>query len=203
MGAGLLPNCSGSMFSGELAAAEAAYLASNCIGCVTFQGNLYGHYVNTTFSSWDPYADWRTSEAVLPQNQIYDAFWNLLENQGWDPNQEYKVQVYWWGLLPNFATGLGPRNTAKATPGAVSDPYKGTHPGGSFISLWPPVGTPHCASGPLGATGHNDTFSPIWLLPFHELFDFLPSLFINRQNPNANPKGVVPWTCSGTGGCHQ
>ncbi|MGH9432926.1 MAG: hypothetical protein ACRD3T_15430, partial [Terriglobia bacterium] len=168
-----------------------------------FTGYLDGQYVNTTFDSWDDYASWRTAVAALPQNEIYDAFWALLENQGWDPSQTYQVQVYRWGLLANVATGLGPQNAANATPGSISDPYKGTHPGGSFISLWPPVNTPHCASGALGATCHNDAFSAIWFLPFHEVFDYLPSLFINPQNPNASPNGVVPWTCSIAGGCQR
>jgi RHS repeat-associated protein len=184
------------------AANEAQYVEDNCIGCVQFQGNFYGQYVNKTFDSWDQYADWRTSVAALPQNQIYDGFWDLLENQGGDPSQEYKVRVYWWGLSPNVG-GMGPLNPPGG--GWVRDPVSVTHPGGSFIELWPPVDSPHCAANDpyLNGTGscHNDNFNDLWLLPLHELFEYLPSLFIN---PNSQiPQNTSTWYCSVVGGCHQ
>jgi len=190
----------------SMGAASVCTTAIQCAGYnpVTFSGTLYGNYVHMTFANWDAYSAWRTDLASDPKNQIYDAFWHLLENQGGNPNEVYEVQVYWWGLIPNVS-GLGLLNTARAARGAVSDPYKGTHPGGSFISLWPPVDTSHCASTIRGAECHNDAFSPIWLLPLHGLFDYLPSKFINPQdNPNTQvPRGLTTWKCSIIGGCSQ
>jgi RHS repeat-associated protein len=178
---------------------EAQFEADECIGCVQFQGVLYGHYVRETFDSLDQYFNWLTPEASLPENMVYQAFWALAENKGLDPNQEYDVSVYWWGLLPNVYRAGIPLNTAA---GRTSDPVHVTHTGPSYIGPGL-LDTSHCADEAWGGTCHNDTFSPIWLFPLHELFDYLPSFFVNGQNPKGQPRGVTAWTCSVVRGCYQ
>jgi hypothetical protein len=120
----------------SMGAASVCTTAIQCAGYnpVAFSGTLYGHYVHQTFGNWDAYSDWRTTVGSYPQNQIYDAFWALLENQGWDTHQQYQVNVYWWGLQPNVYQAGTALNAARAAKSGISDPYKGTHPGGSYIS---------------------------------------------------------------------
>jgi hypothetical protein len=146
----------------------------------------------------DEYADWVTWLATFPQNQVYSVLYNSLEN--WDPNQGYKVDVYWWGLLPNVLIPGIPLSATKPAQHGLRDPYKGTHPKGSYFSL-SPLDTAHCGIGDTGETEcHSDLFHAIFLFPFHLAFDYLPSLFIN-------PKSQVPqtttWYCTLNGGCSQ
>jgi len=183
-----------------------SYLEDVCFGCIPINTVFYGrHRVNWTFDSLEQYADFRLSLAILPQNQIDEAFGDLLENEGLNPNTNYQVEVVWWGLIPNVSINR-PLNKANAASGAVGDIYKGTHPKGSYVKLWPPVDSAHLVAQQWGLYGwaHNDSFNGILLFPLHFLFDFLPSFFINRQNPKAvAPNNPTFSNCSGYGGCSQ
>jgi len=156
--------------------------------------------VNTTVGSFDAYADWRTSVALLPQNQIYDAFWALLENNHLDPNTSYTVDVFLNGPTYNVRLRGIPLNTGAASQGRIPDPSHLVHSGKSWYGL-SPIDTLHLVEDPLGAEAHFDLFNAIFLFPLHGLFDYLPSLFINPKSQI--PRNTSTWTCSGSGGCHQ
>ncbi|MGH9433863.1 MAG: RHS repeat-associated core domain-containing protein, partial [Terriglobia bacterium] len=200
--------CAGSLSGGggqdefELLQLAAGMCLGNCTdaGGVQFTGYLDGQYVNTTFDSWDDYASWRTAVAALPQNEIYDAFWALLENNGLNPNTEFGVFGYQQGPTWNVQLLGYPLNTANAAQGRIPDPYHGVHAGNSWYGL-SPVNTLHLVDDPKGAEAHFDLFNGVLLFPLHELFDYLPSLFINPKSQVPQPS--VNWYCSGNGGCHQ
>lgn len=64
-----------SLSNDELTQQEAAYLQSNCIGCVTFSGTAFGKNVSQTFSGWDAYSNWRTG--LVLRDKIGRYFNNL------------------------------------------------------------------------------------------------------------------------------
>ena len=164
-----------------------------------FTGALYGQHVNTTFGTWAQYADWRTSAAALPQNQIYDAFWALLENNGLNPNTEFPVYAYQNGLTWNVRLPGIALNTDSAAQGRIPDPYHRIHDR-SWYGL-SPIDALHLAVSRQGAEAHFDWFNGVELFPLHEVFDYLPSLFINPKSQVPQP--TVNWYCSGSRGCHQ
>ncbi|HEV2418367.1 MAG TPA: RHS repeat-associated core domain-containing protein [Terriglobia bacterium] len=190
----------GDPLSSDIAAGEAAYVSNNCLNCVSVEGNFYGQHVNTTFSSWDAYANWSTSLPLLPQNQIYDAFWALLENNGLDQSQQFGVFAYQQGPTWNVQLLGYPLNTSNAAQGRIPDPYHGVHAGNSWYGL-SPVNTLHLVDDPKGAEVHFDLFNGVLMFPLHETFDYFPSLFINPKSQVPQP--TVNWYCSGSGGCHQ
>jgi RHS repeat-associated protein len=174
------------------------YLADICSGCYMFQGTLYGHPVSKTFDSWEQYADWRTSLAVQPENQVYEAFYALLENIGLDPNTEYAVNAFQNGLTWNVQLRDTPLNTANAAQGRIPDPSYIVHPGNSWYGL-SPIDALHLVDDPMGAQAHFDLFNGVLMFPLHELFDYLPSFFINPKSQI--PQNTSTWHCSGYGGC--
>jgi len=161
----------------------------------------YGCPTLVAFSSWDQYADWRTSVAALPRNQIYDAFWALLENNGLDPDTPYTVKAFLNGFTYNVRLEGVALNTAAAAAGRIPDPYHGVHPGSSWYSLSPIDALHLVDDSEEGAEAHFDLFNGVLLFPLHELFDYLPSLFINPASQI--PQNTMTWTCSGIGGCFQ
>ncbi len=174
------------------------YLEDICSGCFPFQGTLYGNYVDKTFDSWGQYADWRTSLAVQPENQVYEAFYALLENIGLDPNTEYAVNAFQNGPTWNVQLLGTALNTAKAAQGGIPDPSHIVHAGNSWYGL-SPIDALHLVDDPMGAQAHFDLFNGVLMFPLHELFDYLPSFFINPKSQI--PQNTSTWHCSGNGGC--
>jgi hypothetical protein len=201
MEAGLLPNCSGSMFSGELAAAEAAYLASNCIGCVTFQGTFSGGPY--AFANWDQYANWRTSLAAQPESQIYAAYLLGCQYATKPCGSNDQVWVRYVGFTYNVQLDQNPLDPNAASSGGYQDPALFNavfHPGapdsyyigGGYVG----VDAGHVVDLPGGIEAHYDSFAPY--NPLHWIFEALPSLVINTGG-NATP---MPYTCSIGEDCH-
>ena len=156
--------------------------------------------MNNTFDSWGQYADWRTSLAAQPENQVYDAFWALLENNRLNPNTEFSIFAYQNGLTWNVRLLDQSLNTGNAAQGRIPDPYHGVHKGNSWYGL-SPIDALHLVDAGKDSEAHFDWFNGVELFPLHELFDYLPSLFINPKSQVPQP--TANWHCSGNGGCYQ
>jgi len=191
------------LLGGWAAAGESQYIRDNCIGCVTFQGRLYGKYYDQTFGSWEPYASWRTAIAAMPQSQAYSAFMAAcLYLIGCNPSMVYGVTSQRRGTTENIqvigANG-SPLSLDVAT--AANDAsHTGYGHGGN--SSWyiggqlntlhvVDVSNPYAAAVP-GGEAHIDPFSPYGIgVPLHGI-EYLLSIFV----PNS---AVRTFSCSGAG----
>ena len=188
--------------SQEAAAAETAYIQNNCIGCVTFQGNLYGQSYNQTFASFDAYADWRSSLAALPQNQTYNAY--LLACQYAESScsgTSDRVSVKLVGYNYNVQLLRNPLDVAAASGNGYSDPTSSMfHQGNDsyYIGFGGLFGIDegHVVADPNGIEAHYDDFGPF--NPLHWPGAIL-SIFVNTRSTAP----AIPSTCSVVGGCHQ
>lgn len=141
------------------------------------------------------------SLATLPENQIYDAFYALFENNGLDPNADYGVGAFLWGATYNVFLGPAiPLNTEAAAGGRIPDPFHGTHEM-SWYGLSPVYALHLVVDTDRGAEAHFDQFNGILVFPLHEIFDYLPSFLINTRSQI--PQNTSSWTCSVYGGCQQ
>ena len=191
--------------SQETLAAEAAYIAYNCIGCVTFQGNLYGQDYDRTFPSSDAYFDWRSSLAALPINQIIAAYALGCQYATNPCGSNNSASVRYVGLTYNVTLNGNPLNQTAAAEAGYKDPlgYFHREPDGTpdpsyYLGFGNLLGIDagHVVATSGGVEAHYDSWGP--LNPFHWMEAVL-SLFINTRNQAG---AGTPYTCSVVGGCH-
>ena len=173
---------SGAQLAGE-ALAEAAYMASNCIGCVEFQG--------ITFSSMDAYFDWSTSLAAQTQNVAYGLFSTFAAAQGLDPNRTYTVNTWYQASELNIQV-VG--DTVMEVPVSYTlDPLTFTHNGdSSYFDLSNLFDADHYVFDAGGVEYHQDLFGA--LNPLHYL-DWAVG-YITGPGP------ITAFTCQVNVGCH-
>jgi hypothetical protein len=182
--------------SAELGAAESSYSAN--FGWQA-SGLLYGKNYSQFFASLDQYADWRTSIAALPESKVYSAYMLDCAHSVTSCSGNDLITTRYQGLAGNHAL-VGSTLDQTSVTGMIPDPSITSnvmHGGRSWYD-WNLISTGHVATFNGNVESHFDTFSPIFLTPFHFLVDVLPSFFIN-------PKPGVPgptYVCSPVGGCH-
>jgi hypothetical protein len=176
--------------SSEIQGAEGGYKGDYCIGCVWVHGTMYGQSISKIFQSFADWADYATTQAALPQNQIYVIFAAMCANQGCDPNQVYSELTYAYKNLVYNVTSRGTTVDQSNLDGYWEDPLTWFHnqsweSGYLFdvIHLIQDVGKP--------MSGHDDPFGAF--NPLHYLIQ-IPSMLLP-----AGASGSA--SCSLNGGC--
>ena len=131
----------------------------------------------------------------LPINQIYAAYQLACQHSATRCGNNDPVSVRLQGLTYNVLL-----NGSVIDPSSVGirDPVNFVHGAPSWYDF-SPIDAGHYAATQSGVDAHFDAFNGVLLFPLHEIFDYLPSLFIN-------PKPGVSfgtYTCSVGVGCHQ
>ncbi len=132
----------------------------------------------------------------LPQNQAYAAYLVDCQHSTTPCKGNDTVTARYQGITGNYALAGSTLNDASVT-GMIPDPVESTHDGPSWYG-WSLVNTAHVATYNGDVETHFDAFNPIFLTPLHFLFDYVPSLFINRKPGVPGPM----YTCSPGRGCH-
>jgi hypothetical protein len=131
----------------------------------------------------------------LPINQIYAAYQLACQHSATPCGSNDPVSVRLQGTTYNVLLGhsLDPNSNALD----IRDPVNFVHDAPSWYD-WSPIDAGHWAATPLGVDAHYDAFNGVLLFPLHEIFDYLPSLFVNPK-PGVS---LGTYTCSTGVGCH-
>ena len=170
------------------------------------QGTLFGVNYSQFFSSFDAYANWATSLAVQPQNQVYAAFAALAQYLvGFDPSQTYTVSFVIRGSTYNVQVAgadgqMLTLNLNEVVPNAGNTGFGHGENDSWYIGGWfevlhlVDVVSSYGGASPGGAEGHIDAFSPFGIgLPMHGIEWGLSRIISNQKGS---------FQCSLSAGCN-